>query len=110
MAPAPVAADLAALIGRDIPAGEGEEHANACIAATTAMAKAYCRGAGFRADGPTDELRIVILTSAARLHANTMQLGYGETKGPESLYFREGFTGFTLAERYILDRYRVRAL
>jgi hypothetical protein len=31
-------------------------------------------------------------------------------KGPDPPYFREGFTDFTLAEKFILDRDRVRAL
>jgi hypothetical protein len=32
-----------------------------------------------------------------------------EVKGPESISFKGGFQGFTLAERYVLNRYRVTA-
>jgi hypothetical protein len=34
----------------------------------------------------------------------------GETRGPESVDYREGFKGFTMLERLILDEHRWTAM
>jgi hypothetical protein len=74
----------------------------------TAMVKAYTRDNGF--DGttgaPNDELAAVITTATARLVANPEQL---ETS-VGGTYVRGGFAGWTLAETFVLNRYRKRAL
>jgi hypothetical protein len=76
----------------------------------TALAKSYTRGEGFDSDGnPGPDIRAVILMATARLHAHPGQIRYGETKGPESVNFGDGFVGWSLAELAVLNRYRVRA-
>jgi hypothetical protein len=71
-----------------------------------AMVKAYTRGRGFDVTGfPNAELAAVITTATARLLSNPEQLSYDI--GGVSM--RGGFTGWTLAELAVLNRYRVRA-
>lgn len=106
MMAAPTVDDLGALLGRSVT----DEQGQAVLQIVTSVVKAYTRDAGFVNGVPTDELRSVILTSAARLIAHPRQLGVSETLGPQSASFREGFVGFTVAERFVLDRYRVKAL
>jgi hypothetical protein len=72
----------------------------------TAMVKAYTRDNGFTAGEPADELAAVITTATARLVANPEQL---ETS-VGGTYVRGGFAGWTLAETFVLNRYRKRAL
>lgn len=72
----------------------------------TELVRAYTRGAGFDANGaPFPEVRAVILTATARLVANPEQIeSYVSGAG-----VRGGFTGFTLLESLVLNRYRRRA-
>lgn len=72
----------------------------------TAMARAYTRGAGFVDGEPNEEVRAVIITATARLMAHPTQLEQrvGET------YTRQGFSGWTLAETFVLNAYRRRAM
>lgn len=73
----------------------------------TTMVRAYTRGNGFTdAEGPNDELAAVITTATARLVANPEQL---ETS-VGGTYVRGGFVGWTLAETFVLNRYRKRSL
>lgn len=102
---APTYTDLGALLGRSVTEVQG----NAVIQVVTSMVNAYTRGEGFTSGVPNDELRAVVLTAAARLLAHPRQLGMAETVGPESVSYREGFTGFTVAELFTLNRYRKRA-
>lgn len=102
---APTYSDLGALLGRTVTEAQG----NAAIEVVTAMAQAYTRGQGFTDGAPNDELRAVILTASARLVAHPRQLGMSETLGPESASYREGFTGWTVSELFVLNRYRKRA-
>ena len=75
------------------------------------MARGYTRGAGFNSDGtPAPDIRAVILLATARLHAHPGQVRYSEARGPESVSFYDGFSGWTVGELAVLDRYRVRAL
>lgn len=76
----------------------------------TAMAQAYTRGRGFE-DGPIpDDLAAVIVTATARLVANPEQLPKDQAAGTFSLRTYAGFKGWSLAETFVLDRYRKRAL
>ncbi|MGB6243681.1 hypothetical protein [Gordonia sp. (in: high G+C Gram-positive bacteria)] len=72
----------------------------------TAMAQAYTRGQGFTGGVPADDLAAVITTATARLVTNPEQtedlaIGSYRTKG--------GFQGWTLAELFVLNRYRKKA-
>ena len=80
------------------------------LSIVAAMARAYTRGRGWTDDGPADEIRAVILTASARLVSNSRGLLYSEAVGPESVDYRSAFTGWTVAERFSLDRWRVKAL
>lgn len=71
-----------------------------------AMAQSYTRGNGFDQFGyPLEDVEAVIVTATARLLANPEQLdttvGGVRTGG--------GFTGWSLAETFVLNRYRKRA-
>ncbi|WP_216699190.1 hypothetical protein [Arthrobacter sp. H14] len=72
------------------------------ILIVTAMAQAYTRGKGFTGGVPADDVAAVITTATARLIANPEQLdiraGEVSVKG--------AFTGWTLAETFVLNRYR----
>jgi hypothetical protein len=72
----------------------------------TAMVRAYTRGRGFDDDEPNDELAAVITTASARMVANPEQI---ETR-VGSVEIRGGFQGFSLAETFVLNRYRKTAL
>ena len=78
----------------------------------TAMAKAYTRGRGFTDDygEPNEEISAVIITAAARLAANGQGLAWRYKVDEVEREFRGGFNGWTLAEQYVLNRYRVRAI
>lgn len=71
----------------------------------TNMCLAYTRGAGFSNGEPNDQIASVIVTAAARLVSNPEQIptdvGAVSTRG--------GFTGFNLAELFVLNRYRKQA-
>lgn len=72
----------------------------------TAMARAYTRGKGFAVDGtPNDEIAAVITTGSARLLANPEQI----RTAVGGVQINDGFTGWSLAELFVLNRYRVRA-
>ncbi len=72
----------------------------------TQMARAYTRDGGFIDGEPNDEIAAVITTAAARLVANPEQLS--TVVGTVSV--RGGFSGWTLTERLVLNRYRKQAL
>lgn len=76
----------------------------------TVLAKAYVRGRGFSGNTPNEEIAAVIATASARLAANGPQLPVDHTIGPFTESIRGGFTGWTLAEQIVLNRYRVRAM
>lgn len=100
-----ISEDVAALLDN------GSAAIPAAIAQVTAMARAYTRGNGFvDYDEPNEDLAAVITTAAARLAANGAQLPTDDTTGPFSRSIRGGFTGWTLAEQTVLNRYRVRAM
>ena len=70
----------------------------------TAMARAYTRDEGFEPE-PAEDLEAVLVTGTARMMQNPSQLAHkvGEVS------FQGGFTGWTLAELFVLNRYRKRA-
>lgn len=102
----PTGADVAAFLG------QGDNQGLVALAqghvdVLTAMARAYTRDNGFDEFGePNEELVAVITTAAARLVSNPSQLA--SEAGPFSI--RGGFTGWSLAELVVLNRYRRRAL
>ncbi|WP_204806451.1 hypothetical protein [Mycobacterium riyadhense] len=97
-------ADVAGLLNTKISSP------GAAIPIITAMAKSYTRGRGFDADGnPNTEIAAVITTAAARLAANARQLNASTTTPDITSDKRTFFNGWTLAEQFVLNRYRVRA-
>lgn len=103
---APTAADLETLLGSTVNA----EQATAVLSIITALASSWTRGGGFTAGVPADDIRAVILSAAARLLSNATGLLYDEVEGPSQLSYRSAFNGFNIAEQFILDSHRVRAL
>ena len=100
-----------AVTGETIAAflGQGTDHELVALAEQhvpiiTAMARAYTRDNGFTPD-PADDIAAVITTATARLVANPEQIA--TTTG--SVAVNGGFTGWTLAELFVLNRYRKRA-
>lgn len=75
------------------------------VSVVRAMARAYTRGGGFTSTGGNAELEAVITTASARLVANPEQLD--TTVG--GVRTGAGFSGWTLAETFVLNRYRRRA-
>ncbi|TXI61975.1 hypothetical protein [Mycolicibacterium mageritense] len=71
----------------------------------TAMARSYTRDQGFTGSEPADDIAAVITTATARLVANPEQI----PTDIGSVSLRGGFTGWTLAELFVLNRYRKRA-
>jgi hypothetical protein len=81
--------------------------AEQAIPVVTVMAKAYVRGgAGWV---PNDELDAVIVTATARMVSNPGQLPVDMTAGSFGHSIRGAFQGWTLAELFVLNRYRKRA-
>lgn len=101
--PAPTTGDLSDFLGTEVNA----DQAAAVLSVITSMASAYVRGQGITAGEPNDDIRAVILSAAARLVSNAAQVE-SESMGPFAVTYR-GFDGWTIAEKYTLDRYRVKA-
>jgi hypothetical protein len=75
------------------------------LAIITAMARAYTRGGGFADGYPNDDVAAVITTATARLIANPEQLRYSAG----AVQINDAFRGWSLAETFVLNRYRRRA-
>lgn len=105
----PEVSDLTALLygesGQTVDSEQGTE----VLATVTQLANAYTRGVGFTSGVPNADISSVILTASARLLAHPRQLPVDETVGPDSASFRTGFTGWTVLETIVLNRYRVTA-
>lgn len=102
----PTPADVAAFLGQSddetVLALAGEH-----VAVITAMARAYTRNNGFgEVDECAADLAAVITTATARLIANPEQIRYSVG----STQMLGGFAGWTLAETFVLNRYRKRSL
>lgn len=90
--------------------GQGDDPSAVALAGEalpviTAMARAYTRGRGFTNGEPTEDLGAVLISATARLMANPEQTR--QTAGPFQV--DAGFTGWTLPEQFVLNRYRRRA-
>lgn len=97
--------DVLRLIGREDDR-ELEEQTDELLTVVTAMARAYTRGGGFNEFGdPNQEVAAVIKAGTLRLLANPEQLRYQAG----SVQINDSFRGWTLAESYVLNRYRRRA-
>lgn len=91
--------------------GQGDDPTTVALArevlsVVTALAGGYTRGQGFFGSTPgVADLDAVIITASARLvaHPEQIEQRIGDT------YTRGGFTGWTLAELAVLNRYRKRA-
>lgn len=84
-----------------------EEQAAEALKIAESMVAAFTRGRHVNRAGEFREgVEGVIVTSAARILSNPEQVSVREQVGPYSLYRGEGFQGFSLAERMVLDRYR----
>jgi hypothetical protein len=82
--------------------------AEQAIPVVTVMVKAYVRG-GSNWEA-SDELEAVIVTAAARMVSNPSGLAHDLTTGPFSHSLRGAFQGWTLAELFVLNRHRKRAV
>ncbi|MDH3025313.1 hypothetical protein QEN35_13045 [Gordonia alkanivorans] len=98
--------DLVKWLGADTADTALLAQAAQAVTMAAAMTDAYCRGAHLKADGDTRPgVDAVVLMASARMLANPEGLKYAT--GVVS--FGEGFSGFTLAEQMVLNRYRRRA-
>lgn len=99
------------LAGRVADVRGGADQASTVIDIVTSMANAYTRGGGFSGAGePNSDIAAVIVTASVRLLAHADQLPRSESMGAFSVdYPRGGFSGWSLAERLVLDRYRQKA-
>ncbi|VEG40301.1 Uncharacterised protein [Mycolicibacterium flavescens] len=86
-----------------------EASAEQAIPVVTTMVKAYVRGSG-EGWAPNEELEAVIVTAAARLITNPGGIPVDNQAGQFTHSLRGAFTGWTLAELAVLNRYRKRAL
>lgn len=82
------------------------------MALTTAQALvgAYCRGREKRGDKYRPGVEEVILMVGSRILANPEQIQVREQVGPYTMFKGAGFSGFTLVELSVLNRYRKRAI
>ena len=101
---APTAKDVADFMG------QGDDPTVVALAAkslplVTAMARSYTRGVGFHRDGPSEDLAAVITVATARMVANPEQADIHAGEVTVS----GGFSGWSLAELFVLNRYRKRA-
>ncbi|UXA10381.1 hypothetical protein KXD97_19855 [Mycobacterium sp. SMC-8] len=82
--------------------------AEQAIPVVSTMLRAYVRGgAGWESN---DELDAVIVAAAARMVSNPSGLAHDDTAGPFTRSVRGAFQGWTLAELFVLNRYRKTAL
>ncbi len=106
----PQVSDLTNLLygdsGQTVDATQGAE----VLSAVGQLANAYTRGVGWTDGVPNADISSVILTASARLLAHPRQLAVDETVGPDSASFRGGFTGWSVLETIVLNRYRVTAV
>ena len=100
------------IYGYDVAAflGQGDDTALVALAEehlpiVTALARSYTRGNGFTGTSPADDIRAVIVCATARMMTNPEQVA--SVVG--SVRTEAGFTGWSLAETYVLNRYRRRA-
>lgn len=79
------------------------------VSTVTQLARGYTRGQGFNAACvPVDDVRAVILTASARLYGNPEGVA-ARTMGPFQVQFAPDNFSWTVAELFVLNRYRERA-
>lgn len=78
--------------------------ANQSVPIITAMARAYTRDEGFTGTEPNDLIAAVIITATARLMSNPEQL----STDVGTVSIRGAFNAWSLAETFVLNRFRVR--
>ena len=87
-----------------------QDTAQQCIDVVSAMVSAYCRGRERMSSGAAKPgISAVVLAASARLAANPLQVSYRDQAGSISRSRQGSFQGFSLAEQYILNRYRKRS-
>ena len=87
------------------------EQAEQALEMASAMALAYTRGAGRTATGLWREgVGEVVLSVTARILVNPHQVQWRNQAGNFSVMRSDGFKGFTLAEQFVLDRYRKKSI
>jgi len=99
-------------LGYDVAAflGQGDDATLVALAdqhlpIVTAMVRSYTRDRGFTGTEPADDLAAVIVCATARLMTNPEQV----RSVVGSVQTFPGFTGWSLAELFVLNRYRKRA-
>lgn len=80
------------------------------VPVVTVLAKSYTRGNGFTGNEPNQEIAAVIVTASARLAANGIQVRRKRVDDVETDYALQSSFSWSLAEQFVLNRYRVRAM
>jgi hypothetical protein len=80
--------------------------AEQAIPIVTTLVKAYVRGGADWDASDYEDVEAVIVTASARLVTNPGQIATDQAAGPFTQSLRGGFTGWTLAELAVLNRYR----
>lgn len=105
----PTATELQGLMKQTF-AGDDLTQAVSVMSIVSTMAKSYTRGAGFDGEGnPADDVKAVILTATARMLKLPPPGVRSEAMGPFAAEYTGSDFSWTVAEKYTLDRYRVRA-
>lgn len=87
------------------------EIATTSVATAEALIGGYCRGRHVDKEGDyRDGIRAVVITVAARIAANPAQVTTRDSAGEFSRSRGAGFSGFTLAELAVMNRYRRQAV
>lgn len=105
----PTAEDLQQLV-LDGASQPNTEQAQQALDMAGAYVQAYVRGQGQRNGEWRDGVGEVVMSVAARILANPSFIGWRNQAGNFSMHRSEGFTGFTLAEQFVLNRYRKTAM
>lgn len=106
----PTAEDLQQLV-LDGASQPNTEQAQQALDMAGAYVQAYVRGQGQNRIGEwRDGVGEVVMSVAARILANPSFIGWRNQAGNFSMHRSEGFTGFTLAEQFVLNRYRKTAM
>lgn len=103
----PTVDDLKAFSPEDVT---DDEQAQIMLESALALVASYTRDRHAYRDGKLRPgVRAVILSAAARMIANPSGISRSDQAGSFSTRRGPGFSGFTLAERAVLNRYRKRA-
>lgn len=106
----PTAGDLQAFL-LDGAAQPDTEQAEQALGMAGAYVLAYTRGRGKDAGGRWREgVGEVVMSVAARIAANPSFVQWRNQAGSFAVHRSEGFTGFSLAELFVLNRYRKTAM